>query len=85
MIKRINLVFILFSCIMLSSCFDGDRYSQCEDDLIIYKVRLCLNKNLSCYSCRNYSKKDHRYSETIDFIDETGKFNVGDTIKIVKK
>lgn len=83
--SKINLIFILFSCIMLSSCFDGDVYSQCEDDLIIHKVRLCRNKNLSRYSCRNYSKKDHCFSETKDFVDKTGKFNVGDTIKIIKK
>ena len=70
---------------MLSSCFDGDVYSQCEDDLIIHKVRLCENKNLSHYTCINYSKKEHTYCTTIKFVDITGKFNVGDTIKIVNK
>lgn len=57
------------------------------NDLIVTSIKLENSNQISKYTCKFYKKGNTHSEFTVKyrFYDEIGKFNIGDTLKIVKK
>lgn len=74
---------IIILSILLTSCISnvGDLRTR---KLIITDATIpSMKENTSIYTARSYH--GDTYTDTIKFTDDIGKYNVGDTIKIVKR
>jgi hypothetical protein len=74
---------IIILSVLLISCTAnvGDLRQR---TLIVTDASILSSKqNSAIYSARSYN--GDTYTDTIDFIDDIGKYRVGDTIKIVKR
>lgn len=72
---------IIFLSVLLMSCTAnvGDLRQR---TLIITDASI-VSSNSAIYTAKSY--KDATYADSMDFIDEIGKYRVGDTIRIVKR
>ena len=76
-----KIIIILF--ILLASCTANVRDLR-EQELIIIDANIpTMKENSAIYIARSF--RSETYSDSIKFTDEIGKYEVGDTIKIVKR
>ena len=85
---------ILITGLLFVSCHGEMKYKGNYEDLIVVSVKFIevprssksgYTKGPICkYKVRNYDPEGY-YSMDWTFVDEMGKFEVGDTLKIVKK
>ena len=88
-----KLLTLLMITTLFVSCRGELKYRGNYDNLIVVSVkRIDFPKTVhtdctrTCkYKVRNYNSIEGTYTMTWTFVDELGKFEVGDTIKFVKK
>ena len=71
---------LVFICLMLVSC--NDRYNQTDDVMVVNSVTAISDKS---HLYELFISTPKKYYWVLELIDEAGKYNVGDTLIIIKK
>lgn len=72
---------LVFICLMLVSC--NDRYYNQTDNVMVVNSVTAISDKSQLYELHISTPK--KYYWVLELIDEAGKYNVGDTLIIIKK
>ena len=79
--KNLKKLFTRFFCLHFNLI---DLYAPCNDYSLVVKQLKYSKENTCLYKCYILNEDDVAVGKYFKFYDELGKFNVGDTLKIVK-
>lgn len=84
-LKIICIFITTFLCVVnISLEGASDLYAPCNDYSLVVKQIKYSKENTCLYKCYTLDENDVWVGKYFRFYDELGKFNVGDTLKIIK-
>lgn len=84
--KMFKLFVMLFTITLLcTSCLENA--AECEEDITILYIHRAtvINESYSAYNIRTSNRNSTAHNNTFVVFDKSGKYNVGDTLILIKK
>lgn len=85
--KMFKLFVMLFTITLLCTSCLLENAAECDEDITTFYVHkaIAINDSYSAYSIRTSNKNSTAHNNSFTVFDKSGKYNVGDTLILIKK